>query len=128
MHFFNWSLVALQCCVSFCCNEVSQLSAHKTPPPGPASHSHSPSHPSRSSQNKKLGSLSIEHVPSSYVLYTWQCVYVNPNLSVCPTLPFPHSPCPHVHSLHLYLYSGPANKFICTIFLDSTYMCQHECI
>ena len=34
----------------------------------------------------------------------------------------PSSLCPCVHSLHLHLYSCPANMFICTIFLDSTYM------
>ena len=30
--------------------------------------------------------------------------------------------CPHICSLHLHLYSCPAYRFICTIFLDSTYM------
>ena len=32
--------------------------------------------------------------------------------------------CPQVHSLHLCLYSCPANRFISTIFLDSIYMCS----
>ena len=35
-------------------------------------------------------------------------------------LPFPLHP--HVPSLHLCLYSCPGNRFICAIFLDSTYM------
>ena len=30
--------------------------------------------------------------------------------------------CPYVCSLHLCLYFCPANQFICTIFLGSTYM------
>ena len=30
--------------------------------------------------------------------------------------------CPYICSLHLCLYFCPANRFICTIFLDSTYM------
>ena len=30
--------------------------------------------------------------------------------------------CPYVSSLHLCLYFCPANRFICTIFLGSTYM------
>ena len=33
--------------------------------------------------------------------------------------------CPQIHSLHLYLYSCPANRFICTILLDSIYMLQY---
>ena len=49
-----------------------------------------------------------------------QCIYVNPSPPVPPThLPLP---CPHVCSLHLCLYSCPASRFVCTIFLDSTYM------
>ena len=31
--------------------------------------------------------------------------------------------CPYVCSLHLCLYFCPANQFMCTIFLGSTYMC-----
>ena len=31
--------------------------------------------------------------------------------------------CPYVCSLHLCLSFNPANRFICTIFLGSTYMC-----
>ena len=42
------------------------------------------------------------------------------NQGIRPILPF--LPCPHVRSLHLHLYSCPANRFICTIFLDSTYL------
>ena len=43
--------------------------------------------------------------------------------------PPPHPPvafpplCPYVCSLHLCLNFCPANQFICTIFLGSTYMC-----
>ena len=38
-----------------------------------------------------------------------------------PSSPSP-APCPHICSLHLCFYSCPSNSFICTIFLDSTYM------
>ena len=38
-----------------------------------------------------------------------------------PTTAFPPW-CPYVCSLHLCLYFCPANQFICTIFLGSTYM------
>ena len=34
-------------------------------------------------------------------------------------------PSPHIHTLCLDLYSCPENRFICTIFLDSTYMRYH---
>ena len=36
--------------------------------------------------------------------------------------PFPTLSGLHVCSLHLHLYSCPANKFICTSFLDSTHV------
>ena len=41
-----------------------------------------------------------------------------------PTTPPPPLPpwCPYVCSLHLCLYFCLANRFTCTIFLDSTYM------
>ena len=49
-------------------------------------------------------------------IYCTHAVYIctNPNPPVPPTLPFPT--CPHVHSLHLCIYSCPAHTFICTIF------------
>ena len=56
----------------------------------------------------------------SYLFYT----YVNPNLPIHPTTTIPTPPwCPYICSLHLCLYFWLANQFICTIFLDSTYMC-----
>ena len=47
----------------------------------------------------------------------FQCYCLNFS---CPLLPLL---CPQVNSLCLCLYSCPANRFISTIFLDSTYMC-----
>ena len=41
----------------------------------------------------------IQQVPTSYLFYTWWCIYVNPNLPVHPTLPFP---APRVHMSVLY--------------------------
>ena len=37
--------------------------------------------------------------------------------------PAPSALCPHVDSLCLHLYSCPADRFFCTIFLDSIYIC-----
>ena len=45
--------------------------------------------------------------------------------SVCtsvPPSPALHPQCLHTHSLYLWLCPCPANRFICTIFLDSTHM------
>ena len=77
-------------------------------------------------------SSGIQQVLISYLLYTEQCIYVNPNL---PIHPAPSSPSgvhsfsmlsmsvcsTSVCSLCLCLYFCFANKFICTIFLDFTY-------
>ena len=58
-----------------------------------------------------------QQLATSYLFYTWWCIYVSSTLPVCP--PFPSLQCPLVHSLHLCLYSCPANRLVCTIFLDS---------
>ena len=63
----------------------------------------------------------IRQVPS--ICFTHGGIYVSPNLPFHP-IPYYLPPCPYVCSLCLHLYSYPANRFICTIFLDSTY--QHE--
>ena len=52
-------------------------------------------------------------------LVVYICKLQSPN-SLCPSSP-PWCSC--VCSLCLCLYSCPANRFICTIFLDSTCMC-----
>ena len=51
-------------------------------------------------------------------------VYVNPPLSVCPTLPSPLMST-NPFSMSVCFYSCPANRLIHTIFLDSTYMCYY---
>ena len=64
----------------------------------------------------------------SHQFYTHQCIHVNPNCPIHhPTIPTPPPAafppwCPYVCSLHLCLNFCPANRFICTIFLGSTYM------
>ena len=55
-------------------------------------------------------------------LTIWRsCIYVNPNLPICPTLPFPL--CPHICYSCLHVYSCPANRFICT---KKTYVPWHS--
>ena len=58
------------------------------------------------------------------ILYTlvYICQSQSPNSSHHHSTPTFPSRCPYVGSLHLCLYFCLANRFICTIFLDSTYM------
>ena len=78
-------------------------------------------HPSGLSQSTKVSSLC--YVAASHwlsILHTVVCICqtCSPNLS--------HPPLPTlfqlIHSLHLNLYSWPADRLICTIFLDSIHM------
>ena len=122
LSFFNWVIVALPCCVGFCCTMkwISHIYTHipsllilpaVSPPPPPT-----PGHHRASS----WAPFAIQQIPTSALFYTQQCVYVSVNLLIRCTL-FPCPLCWHIHSLHLRLYSCPANRSICTIFLDSTY-------
>ena len=68
--------------------------------------------------------LSILHLYYIYMcVYVCVCtyLYVSTNFPICPTLPFTPL-CLHVCSILLCLYSSLGNRFICTIFLGSTYM------
>ena len=71
----------------------------------------------------------IQQVLISHPFYTHQCIHVNPNLPIHPTATPPPTTfppwCPYVCSLHLCLNFCPANRFICTIFLGSTYMREY---
>ena len=61
----------------------------------------------------------IQQDPTSHLFYTRQCTCINPNLPVhFPLLPS-MSTRPFSTSASLFC---PANTFICTIFLDSTYI------
>ena len=61
-------------------------------------------------------SCTIQQLPTSCLFYTWWCIYSSHSpSSSTPFLPL----CPHICSLHLH--SCPANRFICTITLDSTH-------
>ena len=62
----------------------------------------------------------MQQLPASYVLHI--LVYPCQSYSFVSFPPLPWL-CPQVCSPHLCLYSCPANRFISTIFLDSTDMC-----
>ena len=82
----------------------------------PSPSSHSP----RSSQSTDLSSLQYTAGSHYYLFYTWQCVYVNVTLSICPTLPFPPvSICSFSTSGSLFL---PGKQVHLTIFPESMYM------
>ena len=75
---------------------------------------------------KRLSSSSNSHeqrlyltqqIPTGYLLYTWQCIYLYASLSI-PTFSFPR----RVHKSVLRLHCSPVKRFISTIFLDSICM------
>ena len=61
----------------------------------------------------------IQYVLISYLFYTQyqQCICVNPNLPIPPPL------VTHIFVLYICVYFCFANRIICTILLDSIYMC-----
>ena len=74
----------------------------------------SPSHPSGSSQSMKVSSLCYR--ATSHPLPVLHMV-----VCICQCYSS-NSPCLHVHSLYLHLYSYLENRFICAVFLESMYM------
>ena len=70
------------------------------PPPAP-------SHPSTPPQSSELAPCAIQQVPTNCLFHIWQCTYTSPNFPIQPWI----ASCPHSHSLHLGLYSCPANWF-----------------
>ena len=54
-------------------------------------------------------------LPTSYLFYIWQCIYVHDTLSLCPSLPFPllmsSSPCSKSASLFPSCPQVPQNRF-----------------
>ena len=114
-------IIVLQCCVSFCCTNVSaivllscfsrvQLYVYINllllrPP------SHPPSHPSRSSQSIELSSLCYTAVSHQLSILHGN-VYMSMLLSQFISPSSHPNPCPLLCSLCLHLYSCPGIRFI----------------
>ena len=114
-----WGLIALQCCLGFCLTTVwiscmytyitflCSLPLRHPPPPG---HHRAPS----------WAPHVIWQLPSSHLVYMWQCMSVSAILPICPPLPIP--PCPM--SILYSCISIPALQISSSLpfFLDATYM------
>ena len=88
-------------------------------PLGPTSHLHPPSH----------SQVITDHQAELPVLYgsfplALYFIHGSVYMSILISQFIPPSPsllCPQAHYLYLHVYSCPGHRFICTIFLDSTY-------
>ena len=117
---FHWSVVALPCCVNFCCTtmRISHLctyipSIQNLPPT-------SPFHPCRSSQSTKLSSL-CDRAMSHQLSILHMQVYICQSHSL--NLFHPPLPCVHKSICYVCISIPPLqNRLISTIFLDSIYM------
>ena len=83
------SIIASQYCVSFCCTRKWIRHIHTYIPISPPCWASLPpflSHTSRSSQTRSWSPCAMLLLPTSYLFYIWQCIYVN------ATLTSPHLP------------------------------------
>ena len=122
MYLFYWNIIALQCSISFNC--TTSWISHMDISPSLLSLL-SPIHLGYS-QGSELSSLCYT-TASCQLFYIWWGAYVSATLSICiPLLPLL---CPRVlHTLHLHLYSWPANRFNRAIFWIPYIYVNKQCL
>ena len=98
LFFKNWTIVALQYYVSFCCKPKGISHKRTSLSPGAPSHHCRPSHPSRSAQSAALSACAAQQLPTSYLFYTQWCANVSATLSIHASHSF--SPCAHKSVLY----------------------------
>ena len=74
---------------------------------------------------KHRADLPMQLLPTSYLFYIWQCIYVNTTLSLCPSLhvPFPMSSSPFSTFASLFLCCPQVRQNHFFFFLDSNSIC-----
>ena len=108
--FLYWTVVDLQCCVGF--SKVIQLYMYMCL-------FFFRFFPYRSAQNIEQNSLCYTVGPC-WLSILYRAVFVNPTLPIYPSSPsFPYDN--HVYFLSLWVCFCFINKFICILFLHSTY-------
>ena len=121
--YFNWRLITLQYCGSFC-HTLTWISHGYTCIPHPESCSHLPPHPIPLSCLSPLALIALLHASnldwssiSPIIIYMFHCYSLKPaHLHLL-------SQSPKVCSLYLCLFCCLAYKVVITIFLKSIYMC-----
>ena len=121
--FFNWRLITLQYCGSFC-HTLTWISHGCTSVPHPEPPTHLPPHPIPQGHPSAPALGTLSHASnldwrsvSHLIIYMFQCYSLkssHPHLLIQS---------PKVWSIHLCLFCCLAYRVIFTIFLNSIYMC-----